>query len=131
MASVRAAIVDVQRDFAQSPPGNVQGAVLDGRDIGTVICPFADVKLFIDASLDVRAHRRFLELKDRDPETSITQAQLLEDLRQRDTRDRTRATAPLIAAEDAHLIDTTNFSIEAAFQAACAIVDRVSENPSG
>ena len=130
MAPVRAAMVDVQRNFAQSPPGQVKGAVLDGRDIGTVICPFADVKLFVDASLEVRAHRRFLELKDRDPETSITEAQLLEDLKERDTRDRSRATAPLLAAEDAHLIDTTNFSIEAAFQAACAIIDRARQSPT-
>ena len=119
MADVRQAIRALQVDFAQHPPPDRDGAVLDGRDIGTIICPNADVKLFIDAAPEIRARRRHLELKTRNPENSPSYDQILADLIERDERDRTRSASPLKAAEDSHLLDTTNFSIETAFQAAC------------
>ena len=111
---VRSALVDFQRQFAARPGG----AVLDGRDIGTVICPDADVKLFVTASAACRAERRFLELKPKDP--TATRAGVLADVEERDKRDRERATAPLVPAEDAVVIDTTDLSIEAAIAQAVA-----------
>jgi len=112
---VRAALIQMQRDFA------THGAVLDGRDIGTVILPSATVKLFVDAKAEVRAHRRWLELSGRGD--TITEAQVLDSLRERDARDANRALAPLKPAADAHLLDTTNLSIERAFERAVSIVD--------
>jgi len=125
MVPVREAIRDLQREFARTPPDHKKGAVLDGRDIGTVICPDADVKLFVEASLEERARRRFLELSGApgDQASSLTQDAVLADLRARDARDRDRTASPLKPAPDAHLLDTTNLSIEAAFEAACDIVD--------
>jgi cytidylate kinase len=117
--AVRAALLDFQRGFAAGPPGG-RGAVLDGRDIGTVVCPHADVKLFVTASAEARARRRFLELRERG-EAAVFAA-VLADLEARDARDRSRAAAPLAPAADAHLLDTTTLDIEAAFQAACAII---------
>jgi cytidylate kinase len=117
--SVREALLSFQRDFAAHPPGG-RGAVLDGRDIGTVICPNADVKLFITASPEVRAHRRFLELTTNG--TLITEAEVLADIRSRDARDSGRAVAPLKQASDAHLLDTTHLDIEAATERALTIV---------
>jgi cytidylate kinase len=122
---LREAIKELQRRFAQSPPGDKQGAVLDGRDIGTVICPNADVKLFIEASAEVRAERRASELNEKNPQNPVTKTAVLTDLNERDARDRSRKISPLLQAEDAHLLDTTNLSIEAAFQAACTIIDQV------
>ena len=119
MPDVRAALLDIQKAFAGKP----QGAVLDGRDIGTVICPHADVKLFVTASSEVRAHRRYLELQKRGE--SIEEATVLEDIRQRDARDEGRAAAPLVKAADAVLLDTSNLDIESAFRAALAEVERV------
>jgi len=116
---VRAALLEFQRRFAASPPGG-RGAVLDGRDIGSVVCPRADVKLFVTASAEARARRRFLELQGRG-EPAVYE-RVLADLQDRDARDRGRAAAPLTAAADAHLLDTTSLDIEAAFQAACAII---------
>ena len=113
---VRNALVDFQRAFAR----RAGGAVLDGRDIGTVICPDADVKLFVTASDEVRAHRRFVELKSKG--FDAIEAEVLEDLKARDARDRDRATSPLAAAEDAHVLDTTNLSIDAAVKAAADLV---------
>ena len=110
---VRAALLDVQRAFARQQPG----AVLDGRDIGTVICPDADVKLFITASPEVRAARRQKELGSADYEA------ILADIRARDERDSGRATAPLIPAADAVVIDTSSLAIEAAISAAIAAVE--------
>ena len=110
---VRAALLDVQRAFARQQPG----AVLDGRDIGTVICPDADVKLFITASPEVRAARRQKELGSSDYEA------ILADIRARDERDSGRATAPLIPAADAVVIDTSSLAIEAAISAAIAAVE--------
>ncbi len=114
---VRAALFDFQRDFA------AQGGVLDGRDIGTVICPDADVKLYVTASPEERAKRRHTELTGYGETLSIDDvlAQLIE----RDTRDSTRATAPLKPAEDAHMIDTTGMSIAQVLQTAVSICDAV------
>jgi len=115
---VRSALLDFQRAFA----ARAGGAVLDGRDIGTVICPDADVKLFVTASAEVRAHRRFLELGDRG--SDVTEAQVLEDVLARDARDMNRADAPLVAAADAIEIDTSSLSIEAAIERAAMEVSR-------
>ncbi|TMV92372.1 (d)CMP kinase [Thioclava sp. BHET1] len=109
---VRAALVQFQRDFA----ARAEGAVLDGRDIGTVICPDAEVKLFVTASPEVRAHRRWLEL-------GGDAAQVLADVRERDDRDMNRADAPLRPAPDAIVIDTSELDAEAAIAAACAAIE--------
>jgi CMP/dCMP kinase len=116
---VRAALFDFQRDFAAAPPG----AVLDGRDIGTVICPDADVKIFVTASPEVRAHRRYLELRGNGQ--AVEEAEILSDIRRRDERDSQRAAAPLKQAPDAVLLDTTYLDIDAAFRAALDIVEAV------
>ena len=113
---VRTALVEYQRRFAQNPPGGAVGAVLDGRDIGTVILPDADVKIFVSASLEARAGRRHKELREQGAE-SIRSA-VLRELAERDKRDRDRAVAPLAAAPDAFLLDTTNLDADAAFAAA-------------
>ncbi len=113
---VRAALVDFQRSFAARDGG----AVLDGRDIGTVICPDADVKLFVTASAERRADRRYRELKDKGMD--ITPGQVLADVFARDTRDRERATAPLVVAHDATEIDTSDMTIADAVAAAIAAV---------
>jgi cytidylate kinase len=115
--AVRAALLAYQRAFARRKPG----AVLDGRDIGTVICPEADVKLFVTATPEERARRRHREL--REAGNSISEADVLADIRRRDARDRSRAAAPLRQAEDAYLLDTTNLDIDAAFKAAIALID--------
>jgi len=114
---VRKALLDYQRAFARREPG----AVLDGRDIGTVICPDADVKLFVTASAEERARRRFCELKRAG--ISVSEAQVLADIKRRDERDKGRAAAPLKRAEDAVLLDTTNLDIDAAFKAAIDLID--------
>jgi len=114
---VRAALIDMQRTFAGRP----QGAVLDGRDIGTVIAPRAEVKIFVTASPEARAQRRALELRGRGEK--VDYAGILEDIRKRDERDSTRAEAPLKPAADAHLLDTTDLNIEGAFAAALALVE--------
>ena len=113
---VRVALVDFQRVFARRKGG----AVLDGRDIGTVICPEAEVKLYVTASDEVRAERRYLELREKDP--SATRDAVLADLRARDARDSERATAPLRPAQDAVLLDTSKMDIAAATAAAIAAV---------
>lgn len=122
MPAVRAAILHFQRDFAANPPNGEAGAVLDGRDIGTVVCPDARAKLFVTASAEVRAHRRWLELKGSG--SSVSEAQVLEDIRERDRRDAGRAASPMKPADDAYLLDTSDLSIEAAFGAAVAIIDK-------
>jgi CMP/dCMP kinase len=116
---VRQALMNYQRQFATKPPG----AVLDGRDIGTVIAPGADVKLFVVATPEVRTKRRVLELSARG-EPADEQA-VLADLLRRDERDSRRTAAPLKAAPDAHLLDTTHLSIDAAFRAAVEIIEAV------
>lgn len=117
MPAVRAALLQYQRDVAATEPG----AVLDGRDIGTVVCPEADVKFYVTAEMDVRANRRHAELtaqgRDLDPQA------VAEDLAARDRRDQERTEAPLAISPDAHLLDTTNLDIEAAFRAAVDIID--------
>jgi cytidylate kinase len=122
MPEVRAAILHFQRDFAQRPPGGKKGAVLDGRDIGTVVCPEADVKIYVTASPEIRAHRRWLELKGSG--STVTEAQVLEDTRERDRRDAGRAASPMKPADDARLLDTSDLSIEAAFGEAVRIIDK-------
>lgn len=116
IADVRSALVDFQRQFASRNGG----AVLDGRDIGTVICPDATVKLFISASPECRARRRHTELAARG--NDISYAQVLQDVIDRDKRDSERAEAPMIAASDAVLIDTSDMTIEQAIAAAVAAV---------
>lgn len=122
MPAVRAAILAFQRHFASQPPDGKPGAILDGRDIGTVVCPEAEVKLYVTASAEVRAHRRWLELKNSGSE--LSEAQVLEDVVARDARDTGRASSPMRPADDAHLLDTSNLSIEAAFDAAVVLIDR-------
>jgi cytidylate kinase len=114
---VRAALLAFQRDFAAKPPG----AVLDGRDIGTVICPEADVKIFVTAAPEARARRRTLEF--RAAGKPVDEADVLADIRRRDERDMHRAASPLRQADDAVLLDTTTLDVEAAFAAAVAIVE--------
>ncbi len=114
--AVRAALVDFQRRFAGQPPG----AVLDGRDIGTVICPEAEVKFFVTAAAGIRARRRFDELQARGE--SATYAAVLQDLQERDARDQGRGVAPTKPAEDAIILDTSALSAEEVFAHALAIV---------
>src|SRR5262244_3642790 len=116
---VRKAVLAFQRDFGRAPPG----AVLDGRDIGTVIFPDADVKIYVDATPEVRARRRAAEIAGAGG--TVSEAEVLADIRRRDERDTRRATAPLRAAPDAHLLDTSHLDIDAAFRAAIDIVEAV------
>lgn len=118
MPALRAALVRAQRGFAETPPG----AVLDGRDVGTVICPDAPVKLFVTASAETRARRRADELTARGERADV--AAILADLQRRDARDSGRAASPLRPADDAVLLDTTAMTADDAFAAACGIVDR-------
>jgi cytidylate kinase len=111
--AVRAALLEVQRAFSRRPGG----AVLDGRDIGTIVRPDADVKLFVTAAPEVRAARRAAEL-------GLPVAEVLADLRRRDERDSGRADAPMVAAADAHLLDTTDLAIDAAVAEAAALITR-------
>ena len=115
---VRAALLTFQRAFALREPGSV----LDGRDIGTVICPQAHVKIFVTASPEVRARRRFIEISARGE--VIDFAQVLADIEARDGRDASREAAPMKRADDAHLLDTSNLDIESAFQAAVGLIKR-------
>jgi len=114
---VRSEILDFQRQFAKTPPG----VVLDGRDIGTVVCPDADVKLYVTASVEARAERRFKELQETG-NSAPSLEDVAADIKERDERDMNRKTAPLKKAEDAHLLDTSNLDIEGAFKAACDII---------
>jgi len=116
---VRQALINYQREFATKPPG----AVLDGRDIGTVIAPGADVKLFVIATPQVRAARRTRELRARGE--AAEEHEVLADLLRRDERDSRRTAAPLKSAPDAHLLDTTHLGIDAAFRAAVDIIEAV------
>ena len=116
MPGVRAALLKIQRDFARQPGG----AVLDGRDIGTVIAPEADVKLFVTASPEIRAERRWREARARGEAVKLED--ILADIRRRDARDAGRGAAPLVQARDARLLETSGMDIEQAFQAALAIV---------
>ena len=115
---VRTALLEFQRAFARTPPG----AVLDGRDIGTVVCPDADVKIFVTASPEVRAQRRHLERLGR--AESVTYEAVLADIRRRDERDASREAAPMRPAADAVLLDTSNLDIEAAFDTAVGVITK-------
>ena len=114
---VRAQLIDIQRAFARRAPG----AILDGRDIGTVVCPDADVKLYVEATPEVRADRRYRELANQDAAPDYKT--VLDDIRLRDERDMNRPVAPLRQADDAHLLDTTDLDIEAAFREAVSLID--------
>jgi len=116
---VRGALLAFQKQFAARP----SGAVIDGRDIGTVIAPHADVKIFVTATPETRARRRYLEFKNRGE--PVTEAEVLADIQRRDQRDQGRAVAPLKPAPDAHLLDTTHLAIEPAIRAAIDIVEAV------
>ena len=116
---VRKILVEKQREFACQP----SGAVLDGRDIGTVVCPDATVKLYVTASAEVRAKRRFDEEMMRAGDADYEA--ILDEIEKRDARDMGRADSPLRPADDAHLLDTSNMGIEAAFSAAVKIIDQV------
>jgi cytidylate kinase len=122
---VRRALLGLQRDFAAHPPTSARGAVLDGRDIGTVVCPGADVKLFITASTEARAARRVKELRDRG--APAIYEHVLQDLNERDARDSGRPAAPLTVASGAHIIDTTTLDADVVFERACALVARALE----
>jgi cytidylate kinase len=115
---VRRILVEKQRDFARNPAG----AVLDGRDIGTVVCPDADVKLYVTASAEVRAGRRLRDIESRGGAAEL--AEILADIERRDERDMGRADSPLKPAADAHLLDTTHLGVDAVLQAAIAIVEQ-------
>ncbi|HLN22362.1 MAG TPA: (d)CMP kinase, partial [Patescibacteria group bacterium] len=115
---VRTALVEFQRAFAATAPG----AVLDGRDIGTVICPRAEVKLFVTASLEKRAERRLKELLDKG--VSAIRERVLQDMKERDERDSARSVAPLVPADDAVILDTSDLDADAAFAAALSIISQ-------
>lgn len=117
--NVRKALFERQRSFATQ----AKGAVLDGRDIGTVIAPEADAKLFVIASVEARAQRRFLEMRERG--VKVTLLEIADDLRRRDERDRNRAVAPLVAAEDAITLDTSGLDRDEAIAASVAAVERI------
>ena len=119
---VRAALLRLQQDFAAAPPG----AVLDGRDIGTVICPGADAKIFVTASPEVRARRRAIEMRSRGE--SADEAVIEADIRRRDERDCQRTVAPLRPAADAHVLDTSDLDIDAVLRCAIAIVEAARGN---
>jgi CMP/dCMP kinase len=119
IAEVRTALLDFQRDFGRAAPG----AVLDGRDIGTVIFPDAEVKILVTATPQERARRRALELQAAG--ARVSEAEILADILRRDERDMKRSVAPLKAAPDAHLLDTTYLDIDATFRAAVEIVEAV------
>lgn len=123
--AVRQALLELQRQFARRLPG----AVLDGRDIGSVVCPEASRKLFITATAEERARRRTLELQGRGE--AARYETVLADIRRRDERDSGRAAAPLVKADDAILLDTTNLDIEAALRAAIETIERGTLSPRG
>ncbi len=114
--AVRAALLQFQRDFVDHPPGGKAGAVVDGRDIGTVVCPGADAKIFVTASAEERARRRVKELRARGVEAIY--GAVLQDMQDRDARDSQRRTSPLRPADDAFVLDTTDLDADAAFAAA-------------
>jgi CMP/dCMP kinase len=120
LPGVRAALLDFQRRFAADPPPPYKGAVLDGRDIGTVVCPHAEVKLFVTASDEVRAERRAKEL--REAGHNVITARVLQEMKERDARDQVRDIAPLVAAPDAVEIDTSGLDADQVFERALALI---------
>jgi cytidylate kinase len=130
LPGVRAALLDFQRRFAATPPGGRPGAVIDGRDIGSVVCPGAQAKIFLDAGVEVRAARREKELRQRG--APIIEGAVLRDLQERDARDRNRAVSPLVRAGDAFVLDTTDMDADEAFDKALAyVLQRSSGGPGG
>ena len=125
MPRVREKLLKFQRNFANTPPGGLPGAVIDGRDIGSVVCPGADVKIFVTASAETRARRRTEELRERGEAADF--GAVLTDIQARDARDEARSTSPLIKAEDALLLDTSNLDIEGALRAALDSVNRAQD----
>jgi cytidylate kinase len=123
LPAVRAALLKFQKDFCFLPPEGKPGAVLDGRDIGTVIAPEAKVKIYIIASVEARAERRFKELQARGE--NVTYAAVLKDMQERDARDASRSAAPLKAAPDAVMLDTTRMTADEAFSEALSIANRM------
>lgn len=121
MGGVRAALLSFQRRFAANPPHGCPGAVLDGRDIATIVCPDAHVKLYITASVEVRANRRLKELQARG--VNAIPSRVLREMQERDARDSTRSIAPLVPARDAVVIDTSKLDADHAFAAALEIVE--------
>jgi CMP/dCMP kinase len=121
--AVRAALLDRQRDFAAHPPAPFRGAVLDGRDIGTAVCPGATIKLFVTASPEARAERRLRELRERG--ATVIYGDVLQDMKERDARDSGRRVAPLAAAPDAVMIDTTGLDADQVFGLASEIIARM------
>ena len=123
--AVRQALLEFQRAFAENPPdiasGNANGAILDGRDIGTVVCPNADCKLFITADVEVRAKRRFLELRERG--LDAIHGRVLADMKERDARDSERTVSPLEPAKDAFLLDTSDLDADQVFAAALDFIN--------
>jgi len=121
MPDVRSELLAFQRRFAMSPPEGRSGAILDGRDIGTVVCPDADIKLFINASVEVRAERRFKELQAKGD--TVIYARVLEDLKARDERDQGRATAPMKPASDAFELDTSDLDADGVYAAVMTFIN--------
>lgn len=107
---VRKSLLDFQRNFAKRPPNKAKGAILDGRDIGTVVLPNADIKIFITATMEIRAKRRLKELQDNGINTTFDE--VLHEMRVRDERDRTRVVSPLLPSDDAMVVDTSEMNIE-------------------
>ena len=126
MPLVRAALIEQQRNFAKNPPDGAVGAILDGRDIGTVICPNADHKIYVDADLEIRAARRVKELLERGDEA--IHARVLQDMQERDARDSSRSIAPLVPADDAFIMDTTRVDADAVFTAALEFISKRNES---
>jgi CMP/dCMP kinase len=120
--AVRNRLLDLQRDFAAHPPPPAKGAILDGRDIGSVVCPLADAKLFLTANAAVRARRRLAELRQQG--TAAIYESVLQEMKERDARDSERHAAPLIAPPDAIVIDTTAFDADVVFKRACDLIQR-------
>ena len=125
--AVRRALLDLQRNFAAHPPPPAKGAVLDGRDIGSIVCPAADVKLFVTASVEERARRRVEEL--RQGGSAAIFEHVLQDLEERDARDTGRQAAPLIAPPGATVIDSTALDADAVFEYASGLVARAAAVP--
>jgi len=118
---VRAALLDFQRNFAKNPPAGKVGAVLDGRDIGTVVCPDADIKIFVEADFETRVKRRVKELQEKGE--NIIESRVRADMKARDDRDTSRSVAPLTPAPDAWILNTTTLSADEAFAQAKAYID--------